>query len=133
MPLTKEKVTLSQSAMEDVNFSNAVCLITGESLDLLLNNNQSLHQKLVDLNEKMLDLNQNVQQTLHRLTDIMENMVQHSSNSATSLDSKLDKLIEAVSVNNTKVSTLNFDENEIIKKHKQIVEQKVRSNKVSDY
>ena len=84
MPL--KKVTPSQSAMENVDFSNAGCVITREFLDLLLNNNQSLHQQLVDLNEKTVD--QNAQATLHRLTDIME-IVLHSSTSATNLDSKM--------------------------------------------
>ena len=84
MPL--KEVTPSQSAMENVDFSNAGCVITREFLDLLLNNNQSLHQQLVDLNEKAVD--QNAQATLHRLTDIMD-MVLHSSTSATILDSKM--------------------------------------------
>jgi hypothetical protein len=84
MPSKKSK--LSQSVLE-----NAICIITRESMDLILNNNTKLQQQTLELQKATVQLNNNVVNNLNRLADIMESMTTHATNSTANLDSKLDR------------------------------------------
>ncbi len=129
---TKKNPTLSQSVLENLEFSDAVCVITRESMDLLLNNNASLQQQTLELNKQTAKLNTNLVKTLDRLTGIMQSMADQSETSNANLGSKLDQLIEAVSKNNVK-ATAATDMDDLFNNRKQVIEQKVRNEKLSNY
>ena len=119
MPKTKSSMSIN-----DLDNDDAVVIITRESLNLILGENASLQQK-------MLDLNQNVQRTLDRLAAVMETMTQQAATSNSSLHEKLDKLINSMSNNNA--TTSHFDVESVFKRRKEILQQKCRSEKLSNY
>ena len=80
----------------------------------------------------MVQLNTNVVSNLNRLADIMDSMTIHAKSSTSNLDSKLDKLIDVVSRNNSKTTTV-ADIDDLLNKRKSIIEQRVRNEKLSDY
>ena len=128
----KPKPRVSQSVLEALEGSNAVCIITRESLELLLNNNTSLQQQTLELQKQTVQLNTNVVNNLNRLADIMDSMTTHATTSTTNLDAKLDKLISAVSSNNVKATAV-ADIDHLLNNRKSIIEQRVRNEKLSDY
>ena len=80
----------------------------------------------------MVQLNTNVVNNLNRLADIMDSMTIHAKSSTSNLDSKLDKLIDVVSRNNNKTTTV-ADIDDLLNKRKSIIEKRVRNEKLSDY
>ena len=130
MPSKKSK--LSQSVLENLEGSDAICIITRESMDLILNNNTKLQQQMLELQKATVQLNNNVVNNLNRLADIMESMTTHATNSTANLDSKLDKLIEVVSRNNVKATAVT-DIDDLFNKRKDLIGQRVRNEKLSKY
>ena len=69
---------------------------------------------------------------MDRLADIMENMSDQATTSTSNLDSRLDKLIEAVSRNNIKAAAPS-DIDELFSNRKQVIERRVRNEKLHTY
>ena len=101
-------------------------------MDLLLNNNKTVQNEILEHSKQTAKLNVNLVKTMDRLADIMQNMSEQASTSTTNLDSKLDKLIEAVSRNNVK-ATNPSDMDQLFAKRKEVIEQRVRNEKLSHY
>ena len=105
------------------NNNDALVIITRESLNLLLRENSSLQQK-------MLEINQNVERTLERLAVVMETTSQQATRHNSTLNKKLDTLINIVSKNTIKPD-INIDA--ILEERTKVLKQKCRSEKLSGY
>ena len=114
----------SRIFLDDLDKDDALVIITRESLNLILSENASLQQKT-------LDLNQNVQRTLDRLATIMETMTQQAATNNSNLHEKLDLLMRTMSRNN--VTTSSFDVETFFKQRKEVLQQKCRSENLSEY
>ena len=62
----------------------------------------------------------------------MESIATHATNSMANLNSKLDKLIDVVSGNNVKATAVT-DIDELFKKRKDLIGQRVQNEKLSKY
>ncbi len=127
----KRNLTLSKSVVDSID-PDAVCVITREAMDLLLNNNKAVQNEILELSKQTAQLNTNLVATMDRLADIMQNMSSHTTTTNTDLGSQLDRLIEAVSKNNIK-ATNPPDIEQLFGERKELLEKRVRNEKLSNY
>ena len=135
MPITRlESAGQMESILEDLKNSSGICIITKESLEMILKDNVSLHTATRQLNERTYQLNTRITESIEKLNSLYEANITEQSTTRNDLNQRLDTLIEKISMNNTLATPpeeINIEAE--LKRRKETLEKLTRNTELSKY
>ena len=127
MPTTRlESAGQIDALLEELKQSSGLCVITKDSLELLIRDNINLHTATQQLNERLVESIEKLN-TFHERNEIVQ------TESRRDLNEHLDTLIERISINNSLSQQDVFDIESELKKRKDIIEKLTRNQEISKY